>query len=247
MKSRNSWFVIVLAMVASTGVFAQGNGNGGGNRNRPPSISNPLVRASFAYCGGDTDCEAANRVRQDTAAQYVHGQDGVSAEFNLGSGSRDLTINMLTSQRFVTLDFRVVVNEGTTVPAWWASTPQKTVKAFVNVLGAYYAKENCPPAASECSYQARMNLGGWSVSGDNSSYALLWNPLAVGRPVNSPATTSYVDVHYIRDDGSGEVFVITPILTGAGYALAGLEQTSKKVVKGAGQYNMPFALTVRPK
>jgi hypothetical protein len=92
-----------------------------------------------------------------------------------------------------------------------------------------------------------MNAGNWKVSGDNSTYALFWNPLATNRPVNSPDTTSYVNVHYIRNDGTSEVFIITPILTSAGYALAGLEQVNKKVVKGAGQYNMPFTLTVRPK
>lgn len=235
--------VLILGIILAATVAALTQGNS----NRPPTITNPQVRAAFAFCGGDSNCEAANRVRQDTNAQYVHGVDGVSAEFNLGSGSRDLTINMLTSQRFVALDFRVQVSAGTVVPAWSLSTPQQTVKAFVNVLGAYYAKENCPTTASECHYQARMNLGGWKVSGDTSSYAVLWNPLATGRPVNSPDTTSYVDVHYIRNDGTGEVFIITPILTTSGYALSGLEQTNKKVVKGAGQYNMPFRLEVRPK
>jgi hypothetical protein len=43
------------------------------------------------------------------------------------------------------------------------------------------------------------------------------------------------------------VYIITPILTGAGYALAGMEQVDKKKVKGAGQFHMPFTLTVRPK
>ncbi len=238
---------MVIAVFASIGTYGQGNGNGnGGGGGGGGGTSNPRVRTSFVYCGSDENCKAANRVRQDTSAEYVHGVNGVSAEFNLGSGSRDLTVNLLTAQRYVQLDFSVLVNPGTVTPAWWSSAPTQTVKAFFNVLGAYYAKETCPAASAECHYTTRMNLGQWKVSGDQATYAVLWNPLATTRPVNSPDTTSYVNVHYIRNDGTSEVFIITPILTGAGYALAGLEQTNKKNVRGAGQYNMPFTLTVRP-
>lgn len=212
---------------------------------KPTKASNPQVRASFVFCGGFADCEFANRVRQDTDAEYVHGVDGVKAEFNLDSGTRDLTIGLVNSQRSATLDFSVLVNLGDVTPAWiWSPV---SVKPYFNVIGAYYAKEDCPAAESECHYTAKMNAGNWKVSGDNSTYALFWNPEAKNRPVNSPDTTSYVNVHYIRNDGNGEVYIITPILTGAGYALAGLEQVNKKVVKGAGQYHMPFTLIVRPK
>lgn len=243
MRNINRWFVLVVVVVGSAGVFAQGNGGG----KNPPSTANPLVRASFVYCGGDENCESSNRVRQDTNAEYVHGVDGVKAEFNLVSGSRDLTIGLITSQRSLTFDFSVLVNAGTVMPAW-LSSPVRSVKPYFGVLGAYYAKENCPVESSECNYQARMNAGNWKVAGDNSTYALFWNPIAIGRPVNSPDTTSYVNVRYIRNDGTSEVFIITPILTtDADYALAGMEQANRKVVKGAGQYHMPFTLTVRPK
>jgi hypothetical protein len=219
---------------------------GQGSANRPPTQNG--VRASFVYCGADQNCDAANRVRQDIAADYVHGTNGVDAVFQLGSGSRDLTIKLQTSQRSLQLDFREMVNAGTVVPTWLGTSPVQLVKPGMNVLGAYYAKENCPPTSSDCHYTARFNIGLWTASGDNASttYAIVWNPLASGRPVNSPDVTSYVDVHYIRDDGNGEVFIITPILTGAGYALSGLEQAKKKTVSGAGQFNMPFTLTVRP-
>ncbi len=232
----------LIVSVMSISGLAQGKGKPGGGG----GTSNPVVRASFVYCGGDANCESSNRVRQDINAEYVHGVDGVKAEFNLGSGSRDLTIGLITSQRSTTFDFSVLVNSGTVMPAW-LSSPVRSVKPYFNVIGAYYAKENCPAESADCHYQARMNAGNWKVSGDNSTYAIMWNPLAVNRPVNNPDTTSYVNVHYIRNDGTSEVFIITPILTGAGYALAGMEQVNKKVVKGAGQYDMPFTLTVRPK
>ena len=220
-----------------------------GQGGKPPKVTNPVVRAEFVHCGGNTDCETANRVQQDVAGSpYIHGVDGVSAEFNLASGSRDLTINMLTSQRRAALDFRLMVNAGTSTPTWLFNSPRQTVKVFINVLGAYYAKETCPPANSTCDYQARMNMGGWGVSGDNATYALSWNPTAVNRPVNSPDATSYVNVHYVRDDGSGrEVFIITPIPNNEGFALAGLESTLRKTVTGVGQFDMPFTLSVRPK
>lgn len=208
--------------------------------------TNPGVRGSFVYCGPDPNCEAGNRVRQDSTFDYVHGSEGVEAVFNIVSGSRDLTFNLLTSQRKVELDFSVLVNTGAVSPAWLSSSPVQLVKAGINVRGAYYAKENCPAESAECHYTGQMAIGSWKVANDTSSYAAFWNPLATNRPVNSPDTTSYVDVHYIRNDGNGEVFIITPILTGAGYALSGLEQVNKRVVRGAGQYNMPFTLKVRP-
>jgi hypothetical protein len=126
-----SIFTMIAAATAVT--IAQGG--------KPNKVSNPQVRASFAFCGGDANCEAANRVRQDTASEYVHGVDGVSAEFNLVSGTRDLTINLITSQRSATLDFTVLVNAGEVMPAW-LSSPVRSVKPHFGVLGAYNAKEN---------------------------------------------------------------------------------------------------------
>lgn len=234
--------LLTILFLAQTFSYAQKGG-------KPPGVTNPVVQAEFVQCGGDPNCDSVNRVQQDIAGSpYVHGVDGVSAEFNLASGSRDLTINMLTSHRAAVLDFSVMVNSGSVAPAWLMSSPRQTLKVFINVLGAYYAKQNCPAENATCDYQARMNIGGWKVSGDNSTYALLWNPTAVNRPVNSPDTTSYVNVHYIRDEGNGsEAFVITPIPNDEGYALAGLESTLRKTVAGVGQFDMPFMLTVRPK
>ena len=234
--------LVAILFLTQTFSYAQGGG-------KPPRVTNPVVRAEFVHCGGDTNCESMNRVQQDIAGSpYVHGVDGVSAEFNLVSGSRDLTINMLTSHRSAALDFSVMVNPGSAAPAWLTNTPRQTVKVFINVLGAYYAKQNCPAENATCDYQARMNMGGWKVSGDNSTYALFWNPTAVNRPVNSPDITSYVNVHYVRDDGSGsEAFIITPIPKSEGFSLAGLESTLRKTVTGVGQFDMPFMLTVRPK
>lgn len=232
--------VLMILMVAAAGAVAQTKAGAF----RP--ATNPGVRGAFVYCGPDANCQSGNRVRQDNTADYVHGSEGVDAVFNIVSGSRDLTINLLTSQRKVQLDLSVLVNSGAVAPSWLSSSPVQLVKAGLNVRGAYYAKENCPAASAECHYTAQMALGSWKVSGDTATYGAYWTPLITNRPVNTPDLTSFVDVHYIRDDGNGEVFIITPIPTGSGYALAGLEQVKKKDVQGAGQYHMPFTLTVRP-
>ena len=127
----------------------------------------------------------------------------------------------------------------------------------MNVLGAYYAKEQCvvdSTGACVGNFQTRINAGQWSVAGNNNTtYALLWNPTAAStRPVNSPYSTSPVNVNYVRD-AAGERFTITPLPSSdcsAGTAcesdpiIAGLEATSGRTVSAGGQYHMPFTMTV---
>jgi hypothetical protein len=215
---------------------------------KPPKISNPGVTAEFAACGAnDLVCLSGNRVRQDLAGNpFTDGLNGVSAVFNLGSGSRDLTINLITSQRSVVFDFSVVTDAGTTPPAWILSAPVQAVKPSINVLGAHNAKELCGSAAAcNINYQTRMNAGLWKADGYTSvTHALLWNPAASGRPVNAPQPSVPVNVNYVKD-ATGEVFVITPIPNNAGQSIAGLESSSRKSATSAGQYDMPFTLTVK--
>ncbi len=92
-----------------------------------------------------------------------------------------------------------------------------------------------------------MNAGNWKVN-NNTTNALLWNPETTQqRPVNSPENTSNVNVNYIKDE-TGEVFIITPLPNSASNRIiAGLEASNGKVVSGAGQYSMPFTLTVHVK
>ena len=91
-----------------------------------------------------------------------------------------------------------------------------------------------------------MNAGLWKVSGSNVSYAMLWNPDATTRPVNSPDVTVRVNVNYVKDT-NGEVYTVKPIPYNlSGQSIAGLEGTSGRTVTPAGQYDMPFTLTVRP-
>lgn len=192
------------------------------------------------------------KVRMDRpGVPYSNGVEGVKAEF-YSTGSRDLVIglNIAKAKRTAIFDFTEVASY-TNAPAWIYSSPVQTFKPYFNVLGAYYAKENCQPDTDgvyNCNHTARMNAGYLTAAGDSASYAMLWNPQATGRPVNSPEVTSYVNVNYYKGTTGGEVFTITPLPNSdSGRIIAGLEKTVKRSVTGAGQYVMPFTLVVRPK
>ena len=204
------------------------------------------------------------KIRMDRpGVPYSHGVEGVKAEF-YSTGSRDLVIalNIAKAKRSAVYDFTEVASY-TNAPAWISSAPVQTFKPFINVLKAYYAKENCQPVNGiyNCNFQTGMNNGYLSASGDSASYALLFNPEAsVSRKVNSPEYTSFVNVNYYKGLNGQEMFTITPLPNCATRAnnftcadtdvkrvVAGLEKTAKKSVTGAGQYVMPFTLVVRPK
>lgn len=209
------------------------------------------VKAEFVFCAaGDLICESNNRVRQDKVnAPYVDRIDGVEAVFYSG-GSRDLTISLTGSRtRTLRLDFRDVAYYGNPQPSWWNTSPQQNVKPFINVLEAYKAKELCVPDASgTCNYNfvTRMNCGLWKAAGDTKTeYKLQWNPTSIQPFINTPETTSEVNVNYIKDS-NGEVFIITPLPNASsGRIIAGLQSTLSRTDKAAGQYVMPFNLTVR--
>ena len=245
-KMRKLTFVLIIA----SALFVSDTS---AQRGRPPASTDTRAIVLFGSCAsGDTACEFANRVRQDIAGvPYKDGESGVSTVFNRGSGSRDLTINLITSQRSVMLDLRVFTGiatvPGSAMPPWWVDNPQQLVKIGINVLGAYYAKENCPPEAAECNFVTKMNAGKWRVDGyPSTEYAVLWNPNpGLDRKVNLPQSTVFVNVRYIRNDGSGEKYEIAPIPNESGQSIAGLESSTKKSVNYAGQFDMPFFMTVR--
>lgn len=225
------------------------------------TISAQYVTAEFKTYGADNI--SLNRIRMDRPEPYSHGIDGVEAQF-FSSGSRDLVIalNIAKTKRATVYDFSQVASY-TNLPAWVTSTPVQTFKPFINVLQAYYAKENCAPVNGvyNCDFVTKMNSGYLTASGDRATYALLWNPEAnSSRKVNSPELTSFVNVNYQKDTLGAEVYTITPLPNCATRAnlftcaetdvkrvIAGLEKTSGKTVTSAGQYVMPFTLVVRPK
>jgi hypothetical protein len=170
----------------------------------------------------------------------------------------DLTINLITSKRSALLDFSYVHkfynNAGKYVVPSWHATPQ-LVKPHFNVLQAYNAKLNCTDPVTGCNLKTAMNAGGWKVTGDKAEYSLQWNPESKFKAVvNEQGPTSYVNVFYQnKGDGSGDVYTITPIPnsdpTSDSYykAISGLAKTLSRTTTNAGQYVMPFKLTVRPK
>lgn len=220
------------------------------------------VTAEFMTYGADST--TLNKVRMDQpGVPYSNGVDGVSAQFFTG-GSRDLVIRLDGSRtRTAVFDF-TEVSSYINAPAWIYSNPLQSFKPQMNVLQAYYAKENCQPDLNgvyNCNFITRTNAGYLYAGGDRATYALLWNPETTNpRPVNSPEKTSFVKVNYQKDSLGRDVFTITPLPNCATRennftcaadipqrVIAGLEKTSGRTVSSAGQYVMPFTLVVRPK
>jgi len=229
--------IIVAAFALSVG------GNAFSQRTK---VVNPGAVVKFGYCAAAPDpaaCEISNRVRNDFDYPYTNGADGVDAVFNLVSGSKDLTVGLVTSQRSLWLDFSDRVAESAAAPPWWSTAKVQNVKPFFNVLKAYRAKELCASDPCEVDFLTALNVGNWRAMGSTVDYALLWNPGATTRPVNSPQASSAVNVHYHKS-GFEESFTITPIANNNGLVVAGLESTVRKSVTSAGQYIMPFTMTV---
>lgn len=226
-------------------------------RPTPTPTSDVYVTAEFLNVGTDN---TPSKITMDVSGNpYSHGVSGVEARFFAG-GSRDLVVRLVNSTRYAIFNL-TEVSSPLNSPAW-TSTPQ-WFRPGMNVLEAYRAKENCTPSGGiyNCNLITRMNAGFLSVSGDSATYALLWNPETTNnRPVNSPESTSWVNVNYYRGLDNVETFTISPLPNCATRAnnwtcpvgstqrvIAGLERTKGKSVTGTGQYVMPFTMVVRPK
>lgn len=211
------------------------------------------VLAKFGYCsppGSDSASQAAyalciqqNRVRNDVDRDYVNGQEGIDAFFRIVSGSNDLTINLLTlPTRRTVIDLFDLIPEssGQLIPSWRAN-PQNA-KAFFNVRQAYLAKTFCS-GSYPCDMTSVMSST-ININGDNASYYLQWFPESP-RPSNSPEITSRVNVRYDVVDGV-ETWTITPLPNlSTGRNVAGLARSLKNRIDAAGQYLVPFTLTVK--
>ena len=217
------------------------------------------VNARFVYCtpaGSDAGSQAAystciqqNRVRNDIERYYMNGVEGVSAVFNIISGSNDLTINLpTTTTRRVVIDLFDMITDALTYPATpaWQGTPQSTTW-FFNVRQAYMAKAFCS-GIYPCDMTSTMTSSGY-ISGDSATYYLQWKPDSI-KPVNSQEITSRVNVHYDVINGV-EVWTVTPLPNATSQrTVAGLVKEAKargKVTNDpAGQYLVPFTLTASP-
>jgi len=216
------------------------------------------LNVRFVYCtppGSDSASQAAyaacvqqNRVRNDVDRDYANGSEGVGAVFNIVSGSNDLTINLNTSTRRLILDLYDLIpaSSGQMFPSWH-TTPQYA-KWFFNVQQAYLAKTFCG-GGHPCDMISDMTSS-CDVSVDNATYYLQWKPDSI-KPVNSPETTSRVNVHYDVINGV-EVWTVTPLPNATSQRIvAGLARQlngkGKTMSEPAGQYLAPFTLTASPR
>jgi hypothetical protein len=211
------------------------------------------VSACFVYCtppGSDsasqavyTACIQQNRIRMDVDRDYVNGQEGIDAVFHIVSGSNDLTLNLLTlptRRTVIDLYDLTTASSGQMIPSW-RSTSQNA-KVFFNVRRAYLAKTLC--GGGPCDMETDM-ASTIDIDGDNATYYLAWFPLSP-RPVNSPEITSRVNVHYEVVAGV-ETWTVTPLenYPSSGRIVAGLAKSIKNRSEAAGQYLVPFTLTVK--
>lgn len=213
-------------------------------KGKPSPTPAQVISAKFVYCpAANTDCESANRVRQDADRAYVNGSEGVAISFNVGV-SGDLTINLNNSTRSVIYDLREMVHMGNPQPTWTSSP--RNLKLTFNALKAYNAKSSaaCVDGVCEGNYVTGMNGGGYTI--DGVTYRTQWNPGSAQPYINYVEPTSPVNVHY-RKDSTGETWTLTPIQKDNYYYLAGLQGETRKTITFGGQYNMPFSLTVTVK
>jgi hypothetical protein len=249
----------VFMLVPIAALFLALTPIGNAQKGKPPKTQDVGLKVRFVYCapaGSDQASQAAyaaciqqNRVRNDVDQNYVNGADGVTAVFNIVSGSNDLTINLLTtSSRRAVIDLYDLTPEssGQMVPSWH-TTPQ-LAKWFFNVQHAYLAKTYCG-GSYPCDMISTMTSS-CDVSVDNATYYLQWKPDSV-KPINSPEITSQVNVHYDVLNGV-EVWIVTPLPNASQRILGGLAKEVKGGHPGnttngpAGQYLVPFTLTASP-
>jgi hypothetical protein len=233
---RNVVFSVILALTVSVTISTAQNIRGA----KPTPSPSSLKTVTFGYCiAGDLDCESANRVRNDVNRPYVDGTD-VAITFQTGSGSNDITLNF---SRSVIYDLTYMAAAGDPTPTW-VSQPQ-AVKPGIDVLGGYNAKLQCGSAPTcDINYLTSMNGGGFAI--DRINYRVQWHPGSMQPYINTPETTSAVNVHYIKDS-TQEVFIITPLPNpDTSRVIAGLQgETNSKNITAGGQYVMPFTMTLR--
>jgi hypothetical protein len=208
-----------------------------------PAGSDPASQAAYAAC------VQQNRVRNDVDRDYANGSEGVGAVFNIVSGSNDLTINLLSAaarRAVIDLYDLTPASSGQMFPSWH-STPQYA-KWFFNVRQAYLAKTFCG-GGHPCDMISDMTSS-CDVTVDNDTYYLQWKPDSI-KPVNSPESTSRVNVHYDVINGV-EVWTVTPLANTTSQRIVGglareLKAKGKTMAEPAGQYLVPFRLTASPR
>ena len=197
-------------------------------------------------------------IQPDSGGPYVTGVDGVDAAIQSCSGSYDLTVNLLRSKRSIAIHLADMVGSPTPYTPAWASpgSAQPVPVSFFNIRNLFYNYSQF----STYSFTTRMGsqLGGLAdgyhfrmVNPFDDAYTAPTDP-----QVNDPITTSNVVVWHYAAGSNGyavETWVVYPdttqmdLNTPNSVYVGGLITTVRRTTVSAGQYSVPFQITVQRK
>jgi len=176
---------------------------------------------------------------------YVNGVDGVyNTAVNVCSGSYDATMGLVTSRRYMGLNFSNAIDDVSAAwPTWTAF--QFVTKPFLNVRSVLWGRMNPSLTANgdgTFTFETRMSIGYIKGAGDRSDYVLRFFPALVSPgPGVTPAAPAF-------DNDTVPVTVVdnpnarTWTVTVKPEYVRGLYKTSTNAY--AGHFYMSFQLTL---
>lgn len=214
------------------------------------------VLISFMDANGGTAAITSDGTAQNNPP-YVNGVGGVDAVIQACSGTNDMTLNTQKSSiRKIGFNFGNLLANTPNTPAWVFTSPSFLSQAFINIHDLY-DKGACTPA-TQCTFTTQFSS---TLSApDNKSYNLRFlNPdattqfgnLAFLSPelVNMPSTSWLIHVIHMPAGTNPETWVVYPVAdpsapTGSLTNVAGLLGSSGKTTVSAGQFSIPFYITI---
>jgi hypothetical protein len=201
---------------------------------------------SLSAKGGKTSCTTAGAnfdiayissgpgLSSDGGLQYVNGELGVIGRINCDGQSLELSG---VRHSYLTLGAAL----SGTKPAW-ADSPAPV--AFFNIpLGKYFNNAQPDPMVRDFTTYLKVTMAspnlGYYFNMENPDADAPLN--APGGGVNTPLSTTLVNVHHIPAGSDPETWVVTP---GASPAVGTLMSNAKGGLRTVGQFDAPFSITV---
>jgi hypothetical protein len=195
-------------------------------------------------------------IQPDSGGPYVNGVSGISATIDGCSGTYDLLLNLGQSKRTITINLADMVGSPTPyTPAWASAGPVPL--SFFNIRNLFYHYSQ----NSTYSFTTRLasNLGGVAKGynfGMVNPTDQAYTPPPINPEMNDPITTSYVIVWHYAAGSNGytvETWVAYPDTaqmdpnTTNSFYVGGLTTATHTTTVSAGQFSVPFQITVQRK
>lgn len=243
-----SVFAVLMTMITvGLPVTAQGKG---GCKSIPVQVTISPVD-SFGV-GGATP----SALQPDSGGPYVDAVNGVSATINSCSGSYDLLLNLTRSARSLTVDLGNIVGSPTSYTPGWASAGPVPL-GFFNVRNLFYNYSQNSTYSFTTRFISNLDgvAKGYSLGLVNPTTDAYTAPPA-NPEMNDPITTSNVIVWHYAAGSNGytvETWVAYPDTTqmdsntANSVYVGGLITTVHNATVSAGQYSVPFQITMQRK